>query len=47
MANPLTWIVLADEGRARILAWHAPGTDLEEVEGQIASGQGKRKVAAR
>jgi protein required for attachment to host cells len=32
MANPLTWIVLADEGRARILAWHAPGTDLEEVE---------------
>jgi hypothetical protein len=27
-----TWVVLADEGRARILAWHAPGTDLEDVE---------------
>ncbi len=27
-----TWIVLADEGRARILATRAPGTDLAEVE---------------
>lgn len=27
-----TWIVLADEGRARILAMREPGTDLAEVE---------------
>jgi len=27
-----TWIVLADEGRARILEMRAPGTDLAEVE---------------
>jgi protein required for attachment to host cells len=26
------WIVLADEGRARILEWREPGQDLEEVE---------------
>jgi protein required for attachment to host cells len=32
MATP-TWVVLADEGRARILAWHGDSeTDLEEVE---------------
>jgi protein required for attachment to host cells len=27
-----TWIVLADEGRARILQWRKPGTDLEDIE---------------
>jgi protein required for attachment to host cells len=27
-----TWVLLADEGRARILEWRAPDTDLEEVE---------------
>lgn len=27
-----TWIVLADEGHARILQWRKPGTDLEDVE---------------
>jgi len=27
-----TWIVLADEGRARILRREAPGADLEEIE---------------
>jgi protein required for attachment to host cells len=27
-----TWIVLADEGRARILAMREPGTELAEVE---------------
>ena len=27
-----TWVVLADEGRARILAMRQPGTDLAEVE---------------
>jgi protein required for attachment to host cells len=26
------WIVLADEGRARILQWRKPGSDLEDVE---------------
>jgi protein required for attachment to host cells len=27
-----TWVLLADEGRARILEWRSPDSDLEEVE---------------
>lgn len=27
-----TWILLADEGRARILEWRQPGSDVDEVD---------------
>ena len=27
-----TWVLLADEGRARILEWREPGDELEDVE---------------
>lgn len=32
MDETTTWVVVADEGRARILSRHGPGEDLQELE---------------